>query len=186
MRGSTRGPRWAGSDCRRNSERRPEVRSAVDTLRSRGPTGPEPWRISIDAPADKTLRDWDRGPALRTKKVGSSAECGYIDRSSSRPHTRGSENQKRNRRCDARQYTWPKMGRIGLSQKLGAAARGKKRCGHTAIPWKCFPQADRGSNRAINGGVALAGGALPFARQPAGPEMAEESVSGRGGARGPE
>ncbi|KAJ1160670.1 hypothetical protein NDU88_001164 [Pleurodeles waltl] len=63
--------------------------------------GPEPWRISISAPADKTLRDWDRGPALRTKKDGSSAECGYIDRSSSRPHTRGSENQKRNRRCEA-------------------------------------------------------------------------------------
>ncbi|KAJ1154809.1 hypothetical protein NDU88_007552 [Pleurodeles waltl] len=63
--------------------------------------GPEPWRISIGAPADKTLRDWDRGPALRTKKDGSSAECGYIDRSSLRPHTRGSENQKRNRRCEA-------------------------------------------------------------------------------------
>ncbi|KAJ1129227.1 hypothetical protein NDU88_007598 [Pleurodeles waltl] len=42
VRGSTRGPGRAGSDCRRNSERRPEVRSAVDTLRSRGPMGPEP------------------------------------------------------------------------------------------------------------------------------------------------
>ncbi|KAJ1177408.1 hypothetical protein NDU88_002663 [Pleurodeles waltl] len=29
--------------------------------------GPGPKRISIGAPANKTSRDWDRGPALRTK-----------------------------------------------------------------------------------------------------------------------
>ncbi|KAJ1201753.1 hypothetical protein NDU88_005559 [Pleurodeles waltl] len=36
VRGSTRGPGRAGSDSHGNSERRPEVRSDVDTLRSRG------------------------------------------------------------------------------------------------------------------------------------------------------
>ncbi|KAJ1106301.1 hypothetical protein NDU88_003702 [Pleurodeles waltl] len=38
---------------------------------------------------------------------------------------------------------------------LGAAARVKKRCGHTAIPGKRFPQADRGSIGAMNGGVPI-------------------------------
>ncbi|KAJ1187909.1 hypothetical protein NDU88_004674 [Pleurodeles waltl] len=61
------------------------------------------------------------GPPNGEKKDGSSAECGYIDQSSSRPHTCGSENQKRNRRSEAVHVAHD--GQDGLLQKLGAAAR---------------------------------------------------------------
>ncbi|KAJ1126063.1 hypothetical protein NDU88_004476 [Pleurodeles waltl] len=116
--------------------------------------GLEPKRISIGVPADKTSRDWDCGPALRTK--------GTVLRQSA---ARDSGNQKRCRRGEAEHVA--RDGPDRTVAELGAAARGKKRSGHTAIPGKRFPQADRSYER---WGGLIPRWVLPFAWQPAGPE----------------